>query len=93
MVTSRADHDLARPVHFAKKIDLEPCDHELRVDRHWDPPRIVQELHARVLAADGKHGIGDVTIAVGVGEAQLLRRVQGIVLEARTLVDVRSVRQ
>ena len=88
MVTSRADHDLARPVHFAKKIDLEPCDHELRVDRHWDPPRIVQELHARVLATHGKHGIGDVTITVGVGEAKLLRRLQRIVLEARALDDV-----
>ena len=93
MVTSRADHYLARPVHLAEKIDLEPCDHELRVDRHWDPPRIAQELHARVLAADGKHGIGDVTIAVGVGEAQLLRRMEWIVLEARTLVDARSVRR
>ena len=92
MVTSRADHDLARPSHLAEEIDLEPCDNELRVDRHWYTVGIVQQLHARVLAADGKHGIGDVTIAVGVGEAQLLRRVEWIVLEARTLVDARTIR-
>jgi hypothetical protein len=80
-------------MHLADEIDLEPRDHELSVDRHWDPPRIVQQLHARVLAADGKHGIGDVAIAVGVGEAQLFRRKEWIVLKARMLVDARSFRQ
>jgi hypothetical protein len=34
------------------------------------PPRTAQKFHARVLAADGKHRIGDVTLPIGVGGAQ-----------------------
>ena len=32
MLTSRADHDAARPSHLAEEIDLEPRDDELGID-------------------------------------------------------------
>ena len=84
MLTPCADHDAIRPMHLAEEVDLEPCDYELGIDRQRDAARIVQQLHARVLAADGEHGIRDVPVAIGVSEAQFFRRVHGIVLETRS---------
>ncbi len=87
MLTSRTDDDAARPSHLAEKVDLESRDDELAVDRQRDTVWIVKQLHARVLAADGKHGIGDVAVTVGVGEAQLLHRVERVILEAGAHAD------
>jgi hypothetical protein len=59
-------------MHLSPELQHELGDNELGVawDRH--SVRIAKKLHARVLAANRKHGIGDVTLSIGVGEAQLL---------------------
>ncbi len=52
---------------------LRECDDdELRIgwDRH--ALGITEKLHASILAAGGKDGVGDVPLPIGVGEAQVL---------------------
>ena len=40
--------------------------------------RSLQDLHARVLTADGKDRIGDVAVPVGIGEAQFFAGPDGV---------------
>jgi hypothetical protein len=69
---ARADLDCAGPMHLSPKLQHDLRDHKLAIAWDWNSLRIAQQLHSRVLAAGGEDGIGDVAIAIGVGETQLL---------------------
>jgi hypothetical protein len=74
-----ADPHGAWPVHFAAELEVEAPNDELDLRKERQSLAIHEQLHACVLAAHREHGIGDVAVAVGVGEAELLGRDQCIV--------------
>jgi hypothetical protein len=61
-------------MHLGPELKREPGNDELGIAWDRDPLGITEELHARVLTAGSKHGIGNVVLLIGVGEAKLLGR-------------------
>ena len=68
-------------MHLSAEFEHELDDDELSIRRERNALLIAQQLHARVLAANGEHRVADVSLPVGVGVAQLLGRPHRIVRE------------